>query len=365
MRARRGLATIAAAAVLTLAVGCGDSADSAAAKAPSEFFGIAPQLPATEVEFARMGRGNVGSFHLLIPWSVVERSAGFYDWTRLDAELEQLAIHGIEPLAYIYGTPAHLAGSANKPPTSSREALTAWATFLKAVATRYAPRGDFWEKFALTNPGVPPRPIRIIEPWNEVNGPAFWKPEPSPSDYGKLLRVSERALHSVDPTLQVMVAGMFATPANEKALTSFDYLRKLFKKQKVRDAVDLVGAHPYGPKVKDVRRQLAKTYREMKRAGLDQRGIWVTEIGWGSNPSIKNQLTVTRREQAKLLEKTYKMLLNKRGPWNIQGGLWYTWRDPGSTVKECVWCRSAGLFDGDLDPKPAWKAFTGLSGGQF
>ena len=48
----------------------------------------------------------------------------------------------------------------------------------------------------------------------------------------------------------------------------------------------------------------------------------------------------------------------------MRGALWYTWRDPANPVGLCGWCASAGLFDNDLDPKPAWRAYTELTGGE-
>ena len=43
----------------------------------------------------------------------------------------------------------------------------------------------------------------------------------------------------------------------------------------------------------------------------------------------------------------------------IAGAIWYSWRDvPGP-----IWFFHTGLFTSDFDPKPAWNAFTGLTGG--
>ena len=160
-----------------------------------------------------------------------------------------------------------------------------------------------------------------------------------------------------------MVAGMFATPSSRSAITSFNYLRKLYRKPGVTEATDLVAIHPYGPNLDSVKKQMSKTHKEMVKGGDGGDGMWVTEIGWGSDTNVNSQLTKTPRKQASLLTKTYKMMIAKRGRWNVQGVLWYTWRDSANPGGTCAWCGSAGLVDDDLDSKPAWVAYTDLTGG--
>ncbi len=345
-----------------LTVGCGDS-ETADARAPKPFFGITPQVPSTDADFARMAAGQVGSYHVFLNWSVIEKQAGVYDWSKFDSLFGKLAENDMIPITYVYGTPAYLAGPASTPPTDSPEALQAYKNFLTAAAARYEPGGDFWDTFVLTDPGVEPKPAEIWEIWNEVNGPAFWSPRPSPGAYAKLLRASAKILHSRDPDLQVMTAGMFATPSSNKAITSFKFLRKLYKKPGVSEATDFVGIHPYGPGIKDVKNQVAKTYREMKRGGDGGDGMWVTELGWGSDATANSRLAKNPRQQAKLLRQAYTLLLDNQSRWNIEGALWYSWRDTNTQVTACTWCPSSGLFDVDLDSKPSWLAFTKLTGG--
>ena len=58
------------------------------------------------------------------------------------------------------------------------------------------------------------------------------------------------------------------------------------------------------------------------------------------------------------------MMIAKRDRWNVEGVLWYTWRDPANPAGLCGWCGSAGLVDDDLDTKPAWDAYTAITGGE-
>lgn len=354
--------TVVAAALASLLLGCGKS-EEATANPPDPFYGVTIQDAVSDAEFSRMALGRVGSYHLVISWAAVERNEGLYDWVGIDKVMTQLAINGIKPVPYVFATPAHLADDVIEPPTDSPEALAAWARFLREAAARYGPGGSFWQAFALTNPGVAAQPLEIWEIWNEVNGPAFWSPKPSPFAYARLLRVSDRALHSIDPEAEIMTAGMFATPSSRDAIVSFKYLRRLYQQDGIAEIVDDVGIHPYGPRIKDVAKQMRRTRKVMRRAGDASSGLWVTEIGWGSDPSVRSPLAKSRRKQAKLLTQAYGLFRKKRAAWKVQGALWYNWRDPNGQVQECTWCAAAGLFERDLDPKPSWVAFTRQTGG--
>jgi hypothetical protein len=355
-------ALAAALALLALAAtGCGGSGDPEP-EGGTGFYGVAPQELVGDADLARMQRGNLGSYHLLLSWGQIAVEDGAYKYSALDTQMTGLALHGLHPVAYVYGTPDWLAKTENTPPTTPEE-LAAFRAFLTAMAARYGPGGEFWDAFERAHPDVPPQPIDVWEIWNEVNGPAFWLPEPDPSQYARLLRVSERTLHEVDPAAQIMVAGMFATPSSEGAINSFEYLHKLFSKPGVTDAIDLVGVHPYGPNLSAVREQMEGTREAMEEGGVGDLGTWVTEVGWGSDKNVESQLTKTPDKQAALLTKTYEMMLENREDWNLRGVLWYTWRDAADPTGLCAWCPSAGLVDDDLDAKPAWDAYTDLTGG--
>ena len=363
MRRLRPLAALAV-VVSIAAAGCGGESQGPPSELPAEFFGIAPQDATSDVDLTRMADGRIGSYHLLLSWSRVELQPGVYDFSSYDKLIGKLAVFGMVPITYVYGTPSYLSDAGNTAPTANEETLTAWESFLRAAAERYGPDGVFWEQFARTDPGVAPQPLRIWEIWNEPNGPAFWSPEPSPTEYGTLLKRSERTLHEVDPDAQIMVAGMFATPSKPGAIESFDFLRQLFERASVREAVDLVAVHPYAPRIADVNEQMSRTHDVLVEAGLEETGVWVTEIGWGSDPRANNQLAKTPSRQAALLRRAYELMIDKRERWNVRGVLWYTWRDAANPVGLCGWCGSAGLVDNDLDPKPAWIEYTDLTGGQ-
>ena len=107
--------------------------------------------------------------------------------------------------------------------------------------------------------------------------------------------------------------------------------------------------------------QVDETHEVVEEAG-DDASTWVTEIGWGSDPESGNDLAKTPEKQAQLLTKSYEALLAEREAIDLRGIIWYTWHD-GDPGGDCAWCASAGLLDADRDAKPAWEAFTEITGG--
>ena len=86
--------------------------------------------------------------------------------------------------------------------------------------------------------------------------------------------------------------------------------------------------------------------------------LWVTEIGWASGGD-PTPLTVSPQRQANYLRRSFRLLAANRVRLRIAGVIWYSWRDLPSDV----WFDNTGLFTVDLIPKPAWSAFTALTGG--
>jgi hypothetical protein len=361
---RRKVALAIALGVASLAglAGCGGG-DEPSPGRYGAFFGVSPVgVPATP-DFARMAAGGVGSYRLPLAWSTVEATKGTYDWSVTDATMAELAKNGIEPIANVTGTPEAYAPRMTDPPNSDPKTFDAWAKFLRAAAARYGPNGAFWSLFAAANPDVDPQPLQIWEIWNEPNTSLFWTPAPDPDAYVGLLKRSARVIEDVDPNAEIMLGGMFATPQSKGAITSFDFLDRVYAHPGMADVIDLVGVHPYGPDVPSVIDQLDRTRKTIDEDG-DDAGLWVTELGWGSDPQVPNDLAKSPDEQAQLLSDSLGSMYDERDTWGLRGVVWFTWRDSEEKVGSCLWCRTAGLIDADGDSKPSWLAFTDLTGGE-
>ncbi len=360
------LAVLFALACALVASGCGgsDDTDSDQTAELGSFYGVAPEGLQNRSDYARMKAGGMGTVRIVVQWSAVEATKkGTYDWTSLDQQLAELAVAGLEPLATVFGTPALYADDVTYAPTNDPKTFDAWNHFLKAAAARYGTDGEFWSAFETANPDTPAQPIREWEIWNEPNSSTFWSPTPDPDAYASMIKRSASTIDGVDPDAEVMSGGMFATPQSDGAIVSYDFLKKLFEDDGVGDAVDIVGIHPYGPDIDAVTSQVEDTRKALEEAGTNA-PMWVTEIGWGSDPKSGNDLSKTPEEQAQLLTDSFSELYDSREKWGIDGLVWYTWHDAdGSGVGSCGWCATAGLVDADRDSKPAWLAFTDLTGG--
>lgn len=310
-----------------------------------------------------MARGGVGSYHLLISWARVERTRASYDWSLYDGLMTALAAEGIDPVPYLFGTSPVFADDPTTPPVRDAATFNAWTDFVKAAVERYGPNGELWSLLSRTRPDIAPNPPQTWEIWNEMNGPAFWEPTPDVDEYARLLKRTARAITDVDADARIMTGGMFATPSSGESILSFEYLEELYAKRGIAKIVDVVGIHPYGPNIGAVELQMEEM-REVIEAADPDAGMFVTEIGWGSDGEVEGQLSKDPERQAELLGEVYRTLIERRREWRLEGALWYTWRDPANAPPNCSWCPSAGLFDRDLDPKPSWDAFTEVAGGR-
>jgi len=101
-----------------------------------------------------------------------------------------------------------------------------------------------------------------------------------------------------------------------------------------------------------------KRIRRVMRAHNDARSpIWITELGWGSDPPDSFGVNAGLEGQRRKLERVLPRLIRDRHRWRLEHVLWFDWRDPPPRPGRCSFCESAGLFWHDQTPKPAWQAF--------
>ncbi len=141
-------------------------------------------------------------------WDKVEptppvNGAHAYNWAHLDSVVASLAQRGIRWLPIVdYSTPwaAKLQGNQFSPPASNE----AFATYAKAVASRYGRGGSLWRE----HPDLPATPVTSFEIWNEPNHEAFWPPAPDPAAYLSLYLAARTAIRQVDPEAKVVFGGV-------------------------------------------------------------------------------------------------------------------------------------------------------------
>ena len=360
----RAISVAVVAIMLSLTMGAATSS----AKAPPSFFGVAAQTPLDTTDFARMGKGNVGSLRIIVNWATIDPTSAVGDnnWFSVDPIVYDAAANGVDILPFLYGTPTWVAKDLDNQKCKgtkcviyapkSAAAIEAWETFVGEFVDRYGPNGTFWTD----HPEVLKNPITEYQILNEQNSESFFAPKPSPKLYAKLLSAAADAIRSRDATAEIILGGMAELSGSHKAIIGSKYLADFYKVSGVEDDFDAVATHPYGATVGKVSSQVEKYRKVMKQAGDSGADMYVTEVGAGSATG-GSSLNRGKQGQADLLTDIYKYFIKKANSFNIQEVDWFSWQD--ATVSICDWCKTSGLLTKADKAKPSYKAFTKLTGG--
>lgn len=126
--------------MLTAVLIAGVAPSANAERVRPELFGmdliqsIAPPAPSVSTPTMRF----------IINWSEVERSPGLFDWSYVDARMDLARQRGSTPLFTLYGTPAFYAvGAPGEPSLVRPPRLSAYRTFVRALAERYGSEADY------------------------------------------------------------------------------------------------------------------------------------------------------------------------------------------------------------------------------
>jgi hypothetical protein len=360
-------------ACLVAALVVGPQAGSAkpAASVPKGFFGIGPQTILTDRDAEYMKAGGIESIRWPLPWNGVQPTAkGPLLWEGFDDVVSIAARHGLTVLPFVYGTPSWIARKYTTLPINNGKARGAWTAFLKAAVERYGPGGAFWRENApgvvKYEPAVPrPLPIRTWQIWNEANFFYFAYPA-TPQRYTKLVQISSPAIKRVDPGAKVLLSGLFGEPAarGPKGMDAAQFLETIYRTPGIKSRFDGISLHPYAVDAETLE-EMVEDMHEVTIESRD-RGIpfYITEMGWGSQNNFQEvAFEQGIRGQVKQLKASYKYLLEDQRRLNLKQVYWFSWKDLADT---CTFCDSVGLFrEGErFHPKPAWRAFVGLTGGR-
>lgn len=361
--------------LVTLSVSSGGDAKAAAAgRPPAGFYGIDPQTTLTDKDIRYMRTGGVEAIRVPFPWGLIQPGPkASYDWSGTDAIVEMATEGGLRVLPFLYGTPSWLSPKQTKLPIDSARARRAWTAFVEATVERYGPGGKFWAERAPETaavkylPPLPPMPIHTWQVWNEANFFYFAYPV-SPGRYARLLKLTQPAIKAVDPDAEVVLSGLFGDPneGGKRGMNATDFLDALYRSPGIKSRFDAAALHPYAFHVEELEALTSEVREVMLQHGDRSAGLYVTEMGWGS----QNDPNVVAFEQGiqgqvRELRGAYRYLLGNRRRLNLKGVYWYSWKD-NPEYTECHFCDSVGLFRSGprFRPKPAWRAFVGLTGGR-
>jgi len=369
----RSRAAALGAAVAVLAFAAAAAAPAGAfADTPRDFWGVVPIIDPSQGEIERMGAGNVGALRELVLWEGIEPQPNEFDWRYTDFLVANSAEEGIELLPFLYGTPPWVKGidchglseeECKRVPPLSPRARREWTEFLRAIVGRYGTGGTFWSD--TTDSYDPPYlPITEWQIWNEPSSKTYFQPRPDAEDYARLVKLSSGAIRAVDPEAEIVLAGVFTVPEGGYKYRPKRYLSELFAVRGIGRHFDLAAVHPYARTIGGLRKQIKNVRGVMRRSGLSERPLVITELGWSSDPpSALGRLLVGEQGQRDRLQQAFEMLAARRISWNLDGVFWYSWRDPGYGYSNCTFCHGAGLLKADGTAKPAWHAFVEMTGG--
>ena len=252
----RALSAVLAIAALGAGVGA-----SPAMAVPSNFWGVVPQATPTLEQLQRLKRGGTDSLRIPISWGTVQPLRnGPYDFSGTDPVIADAATAGIDVLPFLfwappwavpYATVPGTGGGAKAPsflPVRSGPQRSGWRKFVVQAIKRYGPRGTFWDE----NPGVPKRPIRVWQIWNEANF-KYFVTHPNPVEYGKLVKLSYGAAKAADSGARIILGGLFARPIEAEikrgppqAYFAADFLDQMYERTPgVKSKFQGYALHPY------------------------------------------------------------------------------------------------------------------------
>jgi hypothetical protein len=339
-------------------------ATEAGAATPAGFFGLNYYFKdITTADVLYLKKSGAKTVRWRMNWSHIEPSSGHFDWSAADAVVGDLAAQGIRVLPVMWGSPGWVASSAITPPISTQKQRDAWSGYLRAAIKRYGPQGNYWTgSYRTQHPGKTPLPIDTWQIWNEANLSRAMNP-PTPSTYAKLLTLSHTVIKQADPKAKVMFAGLLSHPNGASA---WDFLRGVYQQPGARHAFDIMASNAYSSSVSRMLDDLGHIRQTMAANGQGPKPLWVTEVGWGSDPVNSANFGQTKgmQGQRKILVQAFSALEQKRSAWRIGKVLWWNFRDPaGGKSSNCSFCTSAGLLTNDFKTKPAWSAFLNFTGG--
>ncbi len=354
MRARAGRAGTVAAILAAVALWALAGAVQASAGVPSTLLGMQAWGDPTAEDFVRMRSAGVTTLRDNLSWSVVEPTQGRRDWARYDGVFERAARAGITLVPVLVGSPSFAAPIPQYPPRDPYRA--AYAAFVRDAVARYGRGGAFWRE----RPDLPPWPVRSWQVWNEPNLGVWWYGRPNVDQYISLLRLTRSAIRSRDARAQIVLAGMPVTVRDTRAPY---YLRSLYRRPGVKRLFDAVAIHAFASSATGAVGVVARTREIMVRAGDPKTPIWVTELGWGSQPNATPpHLSTSEPTQAARLSKSLTTLARKRRLLGVERAFWFSWQDRALAKGERDWWAvNTGLFRVDGSAKPAWQVFRGLA----
>jgi hypothetical protein len=303
--------------------------------------------------FFQMHNLGIGSIRQTFTWASIENRRGHYVWGNTDDFVGRAAGWGIRVLPILFDPPRFRSSKPKKHAvhgTYFPKKLSDLGVFGAEVAKRYGPNGTFWAE----NPDVPKLPITAYQIWNEPNLKAYSPPKPDAKKYVKMLKAATPRIRAVDPTAEIVTAGLPDSRLSHPNL--YKFITQMYKAGAKGTFNDL-GINPYATTAASMISKLKKIRGIMARYGDSASKIWITELGW-SDVGPKAPFRVGAAGQASRITDTVATLKQNETALNLRGFFYFSWRD-GTVYAggHDFWGLHTGLLRKDGTQKPAFDAF--------
>jgi hypothetical protein len=350
-------------------------------------------IPTDSVWLGRSVAEGANVIRVGVQWADVapsRRPAGFnpsdpsspgYDWSSIDSQVRAISGQGLQVLLIITEAPSWAQAPhrpSNAPEGTWKPNPAQVAQFAKAAARRYD--GRFPDP---VQPGAALPRVRYWQAWNEPNLDQYLTPQwtpthngnfaaASPNVYRPLLNAFYGAVKGVNPSNFVLTAGMapYGNPpglslpgiGNRVPPVTFD--RVLFSKPAHLDALAqsiyaikgptwhaLNAGDVAVPDVYKVNAALSAGERAGKVLPRGPKQIWVTELGWNSNPPSPGGVPVA--QQARWYEQAMYVLWRQ----GVDAVLLLQLVDASPPIPKGSTAEQSGLFFASGGAKPSATAF--------
>jgi hypothetical protein len=275
-----------------------------------------------------------------INWAQIQ-SAGpnTYNWGPIDAVVQGAEARGMSVLGTILYSPDWARPAGTSSITTPNPKL--YASFAAAAAQHYSALG-----------------VNAFEIWNEPNTAQFWAPSPNVTDYTTMLKDSDTAIKSVDPSARVITAGLAPAANDGTNIAPVSFLQGIYANGG-KGSFDAVGMHPYcnpvlpgAPDAWSAWYQMYGTPTSLRSVmianGDGAKKIWGTEFGAPSS-GISG---VSAAFQASTVTRAYQLWSS----YSWAGPLFfYQGRDDGNDAGNRF--DNYGFATTDFNPKPSFFAF--------
>ncbi len=299
--------------------------------------------------------GNSMRFDL--EWEAVEPTPDKWSesgWARYKDMYDALIARGMRPLITVNGTPpwareAMYQGCTRRltcsyPP--AEWALPQWTEFMGEVARRFPQAAG-------------------IEVWNEPNMSGFWRPEPNPERFARLVQAAYVGIKGINPSMRVVVGSLAPAPNTKKDILGNiqymglgEFLRKAYAATpSIKGYSDAISFHTVLTRLNyGAESEWANLFNAMRQAksqfGDSAKPMWLTETGLSLHDTTA---PISQAQQAAGLLEQYRRVMtmpDMAAMYVHTLGDRLAFQDPE---------RSYGIINSfdPFNPRPAFCAFAG------